>query len=189
MVKSAVPNNAPADIVIGSTPDVATAREAGKGFAVTTLVNIKDSIAAARETLDKAGFSPHDIKRIVFVGGPTHYKPLWDRVCFELGIEGSTEVNPMTVVAEGAALFAESIDWGSKNRHQKKSCGELTARGTLDLKFNYVARTPSKEAKISIRVQGEVMPGTEYQVDSLDTGWTSGVEYGYDDLLPQLFRR
>ena len=135
---------------------------------------VKDSIVAARETLDKAGLSPHDIERIVFVGGPTHYKPLRDQVCFELGIEGSTEVNPMTVVAEGAALFAESIDWGSKNRHQKKSRGELTARGALDLKFNYVARTPSKEAKISIRVQGELMPGTEYQVDSLDTGWTSG---------------
>lgn len=135
---------------------------------------VKDSIAAARETLDKAGFRPHDIKCIVFVGGPTHYKPLRDKVCFELGIEGSTEVNPMTVVAEGAALFAESIDWGSKNRHQKKSRGEITARGALDLKFNYVARTPSKEAKISIRVQGEVIPGTEYQVDSPDTGWTSG---------------
>ncbi len=135
---------------------------------------VGESIVAARETLDKAGLSPHDIERIVFVGGPTHYKPLRDQVCFELGIEGSTEVNPMTVVAEGAALFAESIDWGSKNRHQKKSRGEITARGTLDLKFNYVARTPSKEAKISIRVQGELMPGTEYQVDSPDTGWTSG---------------
>ena len=143
---------------------------------LTRLIQEKvgESIVAARETLAKSGYSPHDIERIVFVGGPTHYKPLRDRVCFELGIEGSTEVNPMTVVAEGAALFAESIDWGSKNRHQKKSRGELTARGTLDLKFNYVARTPSKEAKISIRVQGELMPGTEYQVDSPDTGWTSG---------------
>lgn len=135
---------------------------------------VGESIVAARETLDKAGLSPHDIERIIFVGGPTHYKPLRDQVCFELGIEGSTEVNPMTVVAEGAALFAESIDWGSKNRHQKKSRGEITARGALDLKFNYVARTPSRSAKISIRVQGELMPGTEYQVDSPDTGWTSG---------------
>lgn len=135
---------------------------------------VDESIVAARETLEKAGLSPHDIERIVFVGGPTHYKPLRDRVCSELKIEGSTEVNPMTVVAEGAALFAESIDWGSKNRHQKKSRGEVTARGALDLKFNYVARTPSRSAKISIRVQGELMPGTEYQVDSPDTGWTSG---------------
>ena len=135
---------------------------------------VGESIVAARETLAKSGYSPHDIERIVFVGGPTHYKPLRDQVCSELGIKGSTEVNPMTVVAEGAALFAESIDWGSKNRHQKKSRGEITARGALDLKFNYVARTPSRSAKISIRVQGELMPGTEYQVDSPDTGWTSG---------------
>ena len=143
---------------------------------LTSLIKdkVSESVAAARETLEKAGYGPHDIERIVFVGGPTHYGPLREQVCFELGIEGSTEVNPMTVVAEGAALFAESIDWGSKNRHQKKSRGEITARGALDLKFNYVARTPSRSAKISIRVQGELMPGTEYQVDSPDTGWTSG---------------
>ncbi len=134
---------------------------------------VSESIAAARETLEKAGYGLHDIERIVFVGGPTHYEPLRQQVCFELGIEGSTEVNPMTVVAEGAALFAESIDWTSVDRPSKSSGGQLTAEA-LDLQFNYVARTPSKEAKISIQVQGEVTPGTEYQVNSLDTGWTSG---------------
>ena len=134
---------------------------------------VSESVAAARETLEKAGYGPHDIERIVFVGGPTHYGPLREQVCFELGIEGSTEVNPMTVVAEGAALFAESIDWTSVDRPSKSSGGQLTAEA-LDLQFNYVARTPSKEAKISIQVQGEVIPGTEYQVDSLNIGWTSG---------------
>lgn len=142
---------------------------------LTRLIKAKvsESVTAARETLEKAGYGPHDIERIVFVGGPTHYGPLQEQVCFELGIEGSTEVNPMTAVAEGAALFAESIDWTSVDRPSKSPGGQLTAEA-LDLQFNYVARTPSKEAKISIQVQGEVTPGTEYQVDSPDTGWTSG---------------
>ena len=136
---------------------------------------VNESIVAARETLEKAGLSPHDIERIVFVGGPTHYKPLRDRVCFELGIKGSTEVNPMTVVAEGAAMFAESIDWRYENRRQKSSRGKLSVAGALDLKLSYAARTPDKQAKISIQVGGDVMLGTEeVQVDSLETGWTSG---------------
>ena len=139
-----------------------------------TKEKVDESIASVRETLDKAGLSPHDVERIVFIGGPTNYKPLRDQVSSELAIAASTEVNPMTAVAEGAALFAESINWRSESRHQKSSRGKLTATGALDLKFNYVARTPDKEAKISIQVGSGVIPGTEYQVDSPDTGWTSG---------------
>ena len=135
---------------------------------------IGESIVAARETLEETGFSPHDIERIVFIGGPTNYKPLRDQVSRELGIEASTEVNPMTAVAEGAALFAESIDWRSESRTQKSSRGKLTIVGALDFKFNYPARALSKEAKITIQVDGEVIPGTEYQVGNMDTGWTSG---------------
>src|SRR3546814_21077088 len=37
---------------------------------------VEESIVSARETLEKAGLSPHDVERVVFVGGPTHYKPL-----------------------------------------------------------------------------------------------------------------
>src|SRR5690606_37826836 len=56
---------------------------------------LEESIQAGRETLEKAGLSSHDVERVVFVGGPTHYKPLRDKVAFELGIAPSTDVNPM----------------------------------------------------------------------------------------------
>ncbi len=144
--------------------------------ALDELINEKvgESIEAAREALAKAGWSPHDVERVVFVGGPTNYKPLRDKVSFELGISASTEVNPMTAVAEGAALFAESIEWGSENRSRKSNRGRLASSGQLDLSFNYTARTPDTRAKIVVQVGGQVMPGAEFQVDSLDTGWTSG---------------
>ncbi len=88
---------------------------------------VEESIQSARETLEKAGLSPHDVERVVFVGGPTHYKPLRDKVAFELGIAPSTDVNPMTAVAEGAAVFAESIDWASQSRGRKSARGALSA--------------------------------------------------------------
>lgn len=135
---------------------------------------VDESIHAAREAMEKAGVSPHDIDRVVFVGGPTNYKPLRDRVAFELGIATSTDVNPMTAVAEGAAVFAESIDWGSPSRQRKSSRGSISAGGGLKLSFNYIARTPDVKAKIAVNMQGEALPGAEFQVDSLDTGWTSG---------------
>ena len=135
---------------------------------------IDEAIQAARDTLDKAGLSPNDVERVVFVGGPTQYKPLRDKVAFELGIAPSTDVNPMTAVAEGAAVFAESIDWSSQSRGRKSARGALSAGGTLDISFNYIARTPDSKAKIVVKVGGKAAAGTEFQIDSLDTGWSSG---------------
>lgn len=135
---------------------------------------VDESIQSARETLGKAGLSPHDVERIVFVGGPTQYKPLRDRVAFELGIASSTDVNPMTAVAEGAAVFAESIDWGSQGRGRKSARGALSIGGALALSFDYTARTPDSKAKIVARLGGSAAVGVEFQVDSLDLGWSSG---------------
>lgn len=141
---------------------------------------IADSIQAARDTIEEAGLSHGDIGRIVFVGGPTHYPSIRDRVCFELGIpagknsDGTPEVNPMTAVAEGAAVYAESIDWSSQSRGRKNSRGTVSAGGNLDLSFVYTARTPKTTAKIMVKLSGIAIAGAEFQINSLDTGWDSG---------------
>lgn len=146
---------------------------------------LDESIKATREALEKAGLTSHDIDRVVFVGGPTQYKPLRDLVSFELGIASSTDVNPMTAVSEGAALFAESIDWTSQNRSRKKSKGSMNT-GMLDLTFNYIARTPDIKAKVLVKL-GSTVNGYEFQIDNNDTGWTSGkmnLENGSSVQLP-----
>ena len=127
------------------------------------------AVQSARETLDQVGISAHDVDRMVFVGGPTQYKPLRDKVSFELSIAASTDVNPMTAVAEGAAIFAESIDWTAEKRGRKASRSSIATSG---IEFAYVARTPDETAKIVARRVGAVQG--EFQVDSLDTGWSSG---------------
>lgn len=135
---------------------------------------IMDSIFAARETIEKAGLSHQQVSRIVFIGGPTNYKPLRDKVVFELGIEPSFDINPMTSVAEGACIFAESISWDSKARGRKSSRGSIQAQGIKGLSFDYIARTPEFRSKIVVKwLEGE-KPGFEFQIDSSDTGWTSG---------------
>jgi len=135
---------------------------------------VDESINSAQDILTKAGLTPHDLERIVFVGGPTNYKPLRDKVAFELGIPGNTDVNPMTAVAEGASLFAESIDWNSQNRSRKDTRGKISSGSNLDLSFNYIARTPDVKSKIAVQLAGETASGSEFQIDSVDTGWTSG---------------
>ena len=135
---------------------------------------VMESIEATREALEKAHQSPTTIERIVFVGGPTQYGNLRNKVAFELGIEASTEVNPMTAVAEGAAIFAESIDWSSHNRIGKTNRGAVNASGKLELSFNFTARTPSTRARVAVKLGSTPLAGTEFQIESLDTGWSSG---------------
>ena len=135
---------------------------------------IDKSIIAARETLERAGITPHNVNRVVFVGGPTHYQPLRDKVAFELGIAPSTEAKPMTAVAEGAAVFAKSIDWASESRGRKKSRASVIAGGALNLSLSYNARTPDLKTRVVVKIDGAVAAGAMIQIDSLDTGSTTG---------------
>jgi molecular chaperone DnaK len=151
--------------------DIPLSRDA---YAKLIAERVAESVESARETLRKAGLTPHDLERVVFVGGPTNYKPLRDKVAFELGVPGSTDVNPMTAVAEGASLFAESIDWSSRNHSRKSTRGQISSGGDLAVSFNYIARTPNAKAKIAVQLTGQAVAGAELQIDSTDTGWTSG---------------
>lgn len=171
--------------IVASESEISTRDEAGNDLyleipldrkTLDTLLSetVNESIKAARETMEKAGLGPHDIERVVFVGGPTQYKPLRDQVAFDLGIAASTEVNPMTAVAEGAAVFAESIDWGSQSRKRKSTRGEISAGGRLDLAFSFIARTPDVRTKVVVKMGGAALPGAAFQIDSQDTGWSSG---------------
>jgi len=137
---------------------------------------ILDTVASVRETLEYAQISMQNIQRIVFIGGPTQYKPLRDFVCAELGMNRKTidtSLNPMTAVAEGAAIFAESIDWSQESRCRKSSHGSLAGH-QLDFSFEYESRTTQSKARIMVKCGGDVSAEYTFQIDSLDTGWSSG---------------
>lgn len=134
---------------------------------------IMESVAAVRETIEKAGLTPDDIAKIVFIGGPTNYKPLRDKVSLLLGIASNTEVNPMTAVAEGASLFAESIDW-EKNDNSRKSSRAKKQTSIPNVSFVYVSRTADVKAKLMVQMSDKKSTDFEFQIDSIDTGWTSG---------------
>src|SRR3546814_3515654 len=84
---------------------------------------LTDSIESVRETMAKAPLSSQDVDRVVFVGGPTQYKTVRDKVAFELGLPGALDVNPMAAMAEGAATFAVSIALGSQHNVRKATSG------------------------------------------------------------------
>lgn len=132
---------------------------------------ILESIEEARRTLEKAGLTPEYVDQVIFVGGPTHYKPLREMVCSELGIAGNTDINPMTAVAQGASLFAESVDWSNQRLEKKQSRGQVTLDNIV---FNFHARTPDSKTRVEVVANSDVPGDSEFQIVSRDTGWTSG---------------
>ena len=134
---------------------------------------IDDTINCARKTMAECGVNSQDLDCIVWVGGPTNYKPLRDKVSSELNIKGDLSMDPMTAVAEGASIFAESIDWSSESRSRKPIRGQISP-SELALSFNYTARTPRDTSKIAVQVKGQVPVDAEFQIESSDRGWTSG---------------
>ena len=130
---------------------------------------IDDTVDVVRRMLQRGGVSAQDVEQIVFVGGPTCYQPLRDRVSRALGIPVGVSVNPMTAVAEGAAIYAESVDWQSGNHERKAARGERSASDTL--KIHYESRTTGDKGRVAFAAQEE---GLSVELISLDTGWTSG---------------
>lgn len=131
---------------------------------------IDETIEATRETLRKAGLTANDVERIVFVGGPSNFKPLRDKVCNALSLKADLNVNPMTAVAEGASIFAESINWDNEKHTRKDKRAEVQTE--LDFSFNYTARTTDSTAKIVFFTNASESQTVE--VISKDTGWSSG---------------
>src|SRR5690606_10541303 len=63
--------------------------------------------------------------------------------------------------------------WSSQKRGRKTTRGALDAEA-IGLSFNYIARTPGTKAKLVVKLTKQLGAGAEFQLDSLDTGWSSG---------------
>jgi molecular chaperone DnaK len=131
---------------------------------------IEETIEFTKSMLTDVGLSSTDIEKLVFIGGPTSYKPLREKVSAALEIQADTTVNPMTAVAVGASIFAESIDWGCDKRDRKPATAVM--RVGKAVRFKYDTRTADVEARLVFKTEERGVYTAE--VRSADTGWTSG---------------
>lgn len=67
------------------------------------------SIELCKKLLLAHGVSVGQLEKIVFVGGPTLTPGLRERICSSLQAPTATGIDPMTVVAQGAALYAANL--------------------------------------------------------------------------------
>ncbi len=128
-----------------------------------------ETVSVSREVIRKAGLRGEDLKKIVFVGGPTVYPPLQQYVMEALHIPAKGEADPMTAVAEGAAIYAESIDWSREDRRQQETVRSADER---DFEIRYEQRVSAPEARIALlHKRNEAFSAL---VTAEADGWSSG---------------
>ena len=135
---------------------------------------IDRSADVCRKLLKENGYEPSDIDRIVFIGGPTRMPIVRDRVPEQLGIAGDLDCDPMTAVAMGAAIYAESREWQKGSSVAKPSRSTARTEGPLNIEYGFPQRTADSRIRIRVRPSADANgKGYMLQIDS-DMGWSSG---------------
>lgn len=131
---------------------------------------IAKSVALVKKVLAAKNLRPTDLHRAILVGGPTQAPYFRAQLQAELGAPIDFSVDPMTVVARGAAVFASTQMIGKKATAPAK-VGEYT----LDIKYKPTGIEPDP------LVGGRVMSsdntsfnGFTIEFNNDKSGWSSG---------------
>jgi molecular chaperone DnaK len=131
------------------------------------------AIDISKELLKRNNLKGSDLGALILVGGPT-YSPILRRMLKEqITDKVDTSVDPMTVVAKGAALFASTISVSDEVK------GITRDKTKLQLDIKYEATTVELDEMVNLKVLKEKTTGTFPEkiyadVVRFDGAWSSG---------------
>ncbi len=151
------------------------------GFKLTQgqLADIAEPLIAraaekCKAVLAEKNLSPSAIEKTILVGGPTLAPYFRDILADKLGIPLDHSVDPLTVVAQGAAVFAgtQRID-----RSIRAGGAAPVAAGAYKLVINYKPIGPDDDPKVTGEVvapSGGNIAGCTIEFTNRTTRWSSG---------------
>lgn len=108
------------------------------------------TIDLCKQTLKESGLTSVAVSKIILVGGPTQIPYIRQRLEAELKIATDSSVDPLTVVARGACIFAI----GQRVPNDQGPNSRKLPDGTHALTLNYEALTADTEQTITGIVEG-----------------------------------
>ena len=111
---------------------------------------VNRTIDLCRQTLKESGLTSPSISKIILVGGPTQIPYIRQRLEADLKIQTDSSVDPLTVVARGACIFAI----GQKIPDDEATKHRPLPAGTHALTLNYETLTAETEQTITGIVEG-----------------------------------
>ncbi|MCC5829132.1 MAG: Hsp70 family protein [Phycisphaeraceae bacterium] len=131
---------------------------------------IEKSLLLCRKTLERSGLTGKDMERILMVGGTTLNPWVRDAVQSELGSQVEFGIDPVTVVARGAAIFAST-----QSLPKDTSVPVPTGTWSIEIEHKPVGNVPDPD--IGGRVIAPDGRSTEnFTIELVDgkTQWRSG---------------
>lgn len=128
------------------------------------------AIDITKDLLKRNGLSGADLDKLILVGGPTYSPVLREMLREQVTPNVDTDIDPMTAVAKGAALFASGIDSEVK---------EEIAVGTVALNLSYEANSVQTMEYVTVQLDkndctGSVPEKLFVELVRSDNGWSSG---------------
>jgi molecular chaperone DnaK len=133
--------------------------------------NILKSIRICKDVIKEAGLKAGDIEKLILVGGPTlapYLREMLTDPIKGLGIPLEFSVDPMTVVARGAAIFAGG-------QLVEKSTSFLPDIGTFQLNLEYQPIGSDSEPQVGGKVScAEVQDYSGFMIEISSLNYNSG---------------
>ena len=131
------------------------------------------AVEKCKAVLAEKGLQPSVIEKAILVGGPTLAPYFREILSSKLGIPLDHSVDPLTVVAQGAAVFAgtQRID------KSVRGCEAPVAAGTYKVTLNYQPIGPDDDPSVSGEVTppaGKSISGCAIEFTNRVTRWSSG---------------
>ncbi len=128
------------------------------------------AVDITKDLLKRNGLKGTDLDKLILVGGPTYSPVLRQMLRDQITPNVDTDIDPMTAVAKGAALFASGIDSELK---------EEIPIGTVALSLAYEANSVQPMEFVTVQLAKDECTGSlpsQLFVELLrsDNGWSSG---------------
>lgn len=106
---------------------------------------IDRTIELSKETLKEAGIKAALVGKTILVGGPTQIPYIRQRLEADLAIDVDSSVDPLTVVARGASIYA----MGQRIPKELLEVDKKLKKGTLVINLNYESLTSETEETVT----------------------------------------
>jgi molecular chaperone DnaK len=169
--------------ILSDIGDIPGEDDDGKEFELDILVTQKDianalspvfqkAIDLSKRLLERKNLSGSSLDSLILVGGPT-FSPVLRKMLEEQMCKADTSVDPMTVVAKGAALFASTIDISEEVREQTRD------KSKIQLAIEHEASTIENDEFVTIKIledktEGFIPNEVFAEIIRGDKAWSSG---------------
>lgn len=129
---------------------------------------VSRTVSVCQGLLEANNLSKSAVSRVILVGGPTYSPFIRNAVEEALGVKPEFKVDPITIVAQGAAIFAAS-------QRLPEVRPTSVGKGTLSLKLVYTPVSQDTETDVAGKItNAEKNSVARLEITRTDGGWTSG---------------